>query len=193
MILRRISFLMSVILLTLSTAGCAGSAKKNENVHSRIHTAYYDINSYSALCSVSAYTKGGRNTYECTVSYQKDNEAFVVESDEMTISLDKNKAVISDGDNVMETPPGENDMCIFVNTFFKSYYESESTSLITSAKDSDCVLLECDLVNPTKAAAHMKLWINRENVLPEKMQVFDKDDFMNTEIIFKEFKFEQEL
>lgn len=184
----------SVILLLISTAGCGKNTQKTENIYSAIHSVYYDIGSYNALCSVTAYTQGGQNTYKCNVSYQKDKGMFTVESDDMKISIDKNKTLISKGENMLETPPGENDMYMFVNTFFKSYYESESTSMISAAsKKNDTTLLECDVINPTNAAAHMKLWINSKTILPQKMQVYDKNDFMNTEIVFEKFEFAKEL
>jgi len=182
--------LLFVLILSLMTTICACDGKKEtvENVHERIHSAYYDIGSYTAKCTVNAYTEASGITYDCDVSYDKDNERYTVVFNDMTICTDNEKTVITKGENSLESPPSESDMCIFVNTFFESYYESEETSMsVSAAKASDTVMLECNLINPTKTSAKMKLWINKSDVTPNSMQVFDKNGFMHTEVIFNEF------
>lgn len=182
-----------LLLLTMAVA-CGSNTPSAENIHRRVHEAYYDVDSYSARCMVTAYTAGGQNNYECSVNYNKDNNSYTVVSQDMKIDITNDKTVISKGENVLEAPSSNDDMSIFVNTFFKSYYESESTSLSVSGKnDSDTTLLECELINPTENTSHMKLWVDNATALPVKMQVFGKDDFMNTEITFEEFKFSNQL
>jgi len=171
----------------ISIAGCSGQTA-TESIHKRVHTAYYDMPSYSARCLVTAYTKGGQNDYECTVSYNKDENSYKVISDDMEIAIKDKITKISKGENVLETPSSDDDMSIFVNTFFKSYYESESTSLSVAEKsEADATLLECDVINPTAAVSHMKLWVDNKTAMPLCMQIFGKDDFLNTEVSFKEF------
>ena len=188
--MKKLLLFASVIILLINSAACGRNTQKTENIHSAIHSMYYDMDSYRADCSVTSYTAGGENTYECDIIYNKQNDEFTVESDDMKLCISKDKTKISKGGNSIETPPNENDMHIFVNSFFRSYYESESTALITSGNSkNNTTLLECDVMNPTSAASHMKLWINNKNVLPQKMQVYDKNGVMNTEIDFKKYEF----
>ena len=172
-------------------SGC-GSKNTDENIHKLVHATYYSPNSYTAKCSVYAYTKGGVSEYECDVSYDKNKDSYIVKSDNMEISMDEKRTRISRGDNSFEAPSSPDDMYIFVNTFFKSYYESENVSMSVSENSpSETTLLECDVINPTPTSSHMKLWVRSDDALPVKMQVYDKDSFMHTEIVFNEFKFQK--
>lgn len=189
--MKKTALFFAMLLLLISTAGCGGEISTQENIHKRVHSAYYDVESYSARCKVIAYTSGGQNAYDCTVDYDRKNNLYSVMSDDMKIDIFPDKTVISKGENVLEAPTSGDDMSIFVNTFFKSYYESESTSLSVSAPggETEATLLECDVMNPSENCARMKLWVSNETASPLRMQVFGKDGFMNTEIIFEEFKF----
>ena len=141
---------------------------------------------------MSAFTKNGKNEYECSVEYDKENNLYTVTSEDMKVAIGENSTVISRGEHCYEAPSSPEDMYIFVNTFFKSYYESESVSIsVSEQKGAKTTLLECDVVNPTENSAHMKLWVRSSDAMPVKMQVFDKDDFMHTEITFSEFKFKK--
>ena len=182
--------------MTISSAlliffGCSDK-DANENIHKLVHATYYSPDSYTARCSVYAYTKGGVSEYECDVGYDKDKNVYIVKSDDMEISMDEKTTKISRGDNSFEAPSSPDDLYIFVNTFFKSYYESENVSIsVSEPSSSDTTLLECDVINPSPTSTHMKLWVNKTNALPVKMQLFDKDRFMHTEIVFNEFKFKK--
>ena len=180
---------MIVLSVSFIFGGCVNKDTK-ENIHKRVHATYYSPDSYTAKCSVCAYTKSGKNEYECDVIYDKEKDIYTVKSEDMEFSIDENITRISRGDNTFEAPSSPDDLYIFVNTFFKSYYESESVSVsVSELSSSKTTLLECDVINPSQTSAHMKLWINNSDTLPVKMQVFDKDDFMHTEIVFNEFKF----
>lgn len=185
--MRKVFLAIGSFLLLISIAGCSGQPA-SESIHKRVHTAYYDMPAYSAHCLVTAYTKGGQNDYECMVHYNKDDNSYRLISDDMEIAISNEKTTISKGGNVLETPSSDDDMSIFVNTFFKSYYESESTSLSASEnKEQNATLLECEVINPTPNTSYMKLWVDNKTALPLRMQIFGKDDFLNTEVTFKEF------
>ncbi len=170
--------------------GCSNKASK-ENIHKLVHDTYYSPGSYTANCRVYAYTKGGVSEYECDVKYDKENNVYTVISDNMEISMNEDITRITRGENTFEAPSSPDDLYIFVNTFFKSYYESEKVSIsVSEISSSKTTLLECDVINPTESSSHMKLWISTSDVMPVKMQVFDNNNFMHTEIVFNEFKFE---
>ena len=183
---RRFFLFIGSFLLLISVAGCGKTA--TESIHKKVHAKYYDMPTYSAHCIVTAYTKGGQNDYECTIHYNKDDNSYKVISSDMEIAITDDKTTISKGGNVLEAPSSDDDMSIFLNTFFKSYYESESTSLTSKSGDvSDATLLECHVINPTVHTSYMKLWVDNKTAYPLRMQVFGKDDFLNTEVTFEEF------
>ena len=108
----------------------------------------------------------------------------------LKIFLNDKKCVISKGENTIESPSVKEDMYIFINTFFKSYYESEDTVLsVNSNNKSNTILLECSVINPSRYVSFLKLWLRKSDVLPQKMQTLDKDGVVNTEIKFNNFNF----
>ena len=188
--MKRLKKISTILFLMIILAGCTGKTETSDNIYDKIHKFYYDIKSYSTNCSITTFTKASQNTYDCKVDYNQKDENYTVTSDDMKIFLTKEKCVISKGENTIESPAVKEDMYIFINTFFKSYYESEDTVLaVNSNSSADTVLLECSAVNPSKYVSCMKLWINKNNVLPQKMEIIDKEGSVNTEILFRDFKF----
>lgn len=174
----------------ISLTACSGEKIKPDNIYDKIHSLYYDIQSYKTSCEVTVYTPGGENSYNCDIIYDKDADNFEVVSEDMKIFLTKDKTIISKGGNTLESPSMPEDMYIFINTFFKSYYESEDTVLsVNSPEKSDLMLLECSAVNPTEYISAMKLWIRKDTAIPVRMQVLGKDGNISTEIEFKDFTF----
>ncbi len=188
--MKKIWFVLPSLLLMISLIACSGGKDKTDSIYDKIHSLYYDMESYRTSCKVTVFTPGGENSYDCDIQYDKDAQSFEVVSEDMKIFLTKDKTIISKGGNTLESPSMPEDMYIFINTFFKSYYESEDTALsVDLPKESDLVLLECGAINPTEYIASMKLWIAKENALPVRMQVIGKDDNVTTEIEFSNFSF----
>ncbi len=187
--MKKIRLISSMLLLMISLSACTAD-KSTDDIYSKIHELYYDIASYSTECTITTYTKSSENPYDCTIDYDKENDSYTVASDDMKIHLTKDKAIITKGQNTIESPSIPEDMYIFINSFFKSYYESEDTVLSVSASnESKATLLECSAMNPTDYVSQMKLWLNSNTALPKKMQVFDSGGNMHTEIEFKSFSF----
>ena len=76
----------------------------------------------------------------------------------------------------------------FVNTFFESYYAGEKTAISANASDSGYTLLEAELISPTTAGHHMKLWIDNKSILPYNMKVYDKNNRESLNVKFKSFE-----
>ena len=151
---------------------------------------YDNIQSYSTDCLITTYTKGGKNTYNCKVDYNSKEDTYTVTSDDMKFFLTNDKCIISKGANTIESPSVKEDMYIFINTFFKSYYECEDTALEVGTKTpSDTIMLECSIINPTKYASSMSLSLHKDSALPVKMSVMDSDGAVNTEVQFTKFVF----
>lgn len=178
------------ILLTAALCSCAATTQSTEDIHAKIHEKYYNIGTYTTNCSITSYSGNVENTYECDIEYNSAESSFKITNDDMIINLCKDKTIITKGPNKLESIASQEDMYIFINTFFKSYYESEDTIInVVSNNNSDVTLLECSVINPSEIASSMKLWINNDNVLPVKMQVFNQKGNVSTEIIFKNFNF----
>lgn len=180
---------MAFFLLPITLASCSSGQSDAQSIHHRVHDIFYDVPSYSAECLVSAYTKKGQLDYECTIQYNSENLSYTVLADDMQIYIDDEKTCITKGEDKITAPSSDDDMAIFVNTFFESYYESESTSVFVSGTDSaKTTVLECELINRTEGASRAKLWIDNKTALPTGMQIYGKDEVMNTQVIFKSFE-----
>ncbi|MBQ4629492.1 MAG: outer membrane lipoprotein carrier protein LolA [Clostridia bacterium] len=178
--------------LMISFSACSSKMDKADDIYSKIHDGYYDIDSYTAECVVTSFTSGGENSYEMQISYNKPEKFHRVVSDEMTLEIYDDKTIVSKGDTVIETDSKPSDMPIFLETFFKSYYESENTAMTVSATSkSNSIVLECEAVNSPEINGYMKLWIDKKSVKPQKMQIYDDKDNMHTQIEFEKFNFEK--
>jgi len=188
--LKKLLTISTILFLTINFVGCSDKQNTQDSIYEKIHELYYNIKSYKAHCTVTAYTKAGSNSYDCTVHYNCNDKTFSVVSENTKIFISDKRCVISNGENTIETPASKEDMYIFVNTFFKSYYECEDTVVSVNAnQDTDFILLECSVINPTRYLSFMKLSINKKDITPHKLQIFDADGAINTQVEFKEFKF----
>lgn len=188
--MKRFIAILSLFVLTITFSACEKAKHENDDIYSRIHSRYYSIGSYNATCVVTAHTTAGSNTYECAVNYDCTSSEYEITSDDLTISLTPDKTIISKGDNKIESIASDADMYIFINTFFESYYEAEDTTISVNEKSSsNQTILECSLINPTDFASSMKLWIDNNSISPLKMQVFNKNKEITSEINFKSFNF----
>lgn len=191
--MKKLKIISAVLLLMISLAACSGGKTDADDIYEKIHSLYYNIQSYSANCNVTVFSKDTKNTYNCKIAYDSSQDTYDIVSDDMKIFLSDEKTVISKGENTIESPSLPEDMYIFINTFFKSYYQSEDTVLSVNAADNSSVtLLECSAATPTDYIASMKLWIDTSTALPTKMQVLDSQNKINTQIDFIDFTFEKQ-
>ena len=145
--------------------------------------------SYEAKAVINCYTKDDKISYKCTQAYDKSKDKYTLTTNDLKMEVTKDETIISKGVSSLKTLSVDDDMHMFVNTFFKSYYEVEDASIsVASIDDKNSLLLECDVLNPTKTTHHMKLWIDKKTCKPKTMQVFNSQSFMHTEILFKSFE-----
>lgn len=188
--MKKAKLVSAVLLLMIILGACSSQGRKTDDIYSKIHDLYYDMGSYNARCCVSVFNSSSENTYECNISYNKNTDTYEMISDDMKIVLSDEKTIITKGQNTIESPSLPEDMYIFVNSFFKSYYQSEDTSLSVNANEkSNTVLLECSAQSSLKYVQNMRLWLSRDTAMPQKMQLIGDDGNINTEIVFEEFKF----
>lgn len=189
--LKKLRLISSLLSLMIILGGCSHGNQSSDDIYDKIHDLFYDIKSYNTNCEITTYTKAGQNTYECDVRFNSKDNSYLVTSEDMKIHLTDDKTIITKGANTIESPSVEGDMYIFINTFFKSYYESEDTAVSVSAGEKQAShMLECSAVNPTNHIASMKLWLDTKTVMPQKMHVIDSEGNVTYEIMFKNFTFE---
>lgn len=183
---KRIIF-VSILLLMITLIFSSCTSEKL-TIYEKIHSLYYDMPSYKANAEISSFTKEDKITYVCEQTYDKAKDKYTLATNDLKMEVTKDETIITKGISTLKTLSVDDDMHMFVNTFFKSYYETEDVSVTVSKQDGEkFVLLETNIINPTKTTHHMKLWVDRKTVKPYKMQIFNQDSFMHTEILFKSF------
>ena len=185
---KRALYVICAFVLMITSAGCSSG----KDIHQKIHDKFYSMNSYKAKCELTVHSNKNTSKYDFICNYNAYDESFLLTYDNMEVTINEknNHAKITSGTSVMEVPLKDEDMLIVINTFFKSYYESENSIQKTAGTiNSGTTLLKCSLITPSKYGSIMKLWIDNKTVLPVKMQVTDENDEVKLETVFKTFEF----
>ena len=181
------AFLFSLAIIF---SACSSENKNADDIYSKIHSRFYDIESYNALCEVTNINAGGETQCEIELSYNKENNIHKIVSDGMTVEINGEKTVVSKGDTSIETQSQDTNMLFFPETFFASYYEAENTSLsVMAGEKNNTVLLECDIINSSQRNCTMKMKIDKKTVKPLSLRIYDSEGNMHTEVIYKKFSF----
>ena len=178
----------SGLLIAILATGCT---PKTDAIHEKIHNKFYNMPSYTAKCTLTVNSNKNQNTYNFLCIYNSKQEQYKLQYTDTTVILNKDNAhIIKDGE-VFDTPTTDDDMLIFLNSFFKSYYVGENTSMSVGVSENGNTLLECELVNPTPKGSSMKLWIDNKTVTPVEMKLYSKDGDEVFKLVFEEFEFKE--
>jgi len=181
--------LIFALVLMTTFSGCNNSQKYTETIHERIHSNFYDINSYIAKCNITVHAQRD-HVYDVTMGYDKDSETFKLAYDDINIVLNSDTAKITKNGVSLKTRSADSYMTMFVNSFFKFYYNGEESSIdVSMSKDFGTTTLETTLSAGDDNAAMQKMWIDNKTALPVKSEICKSDGSIYMEIIFKAFEF----
>ena len=171
-----------VILLMITLfAGCA-----KQSAGDKIHKRFYTMPSYRTNTEITVITDKTRNTYDIKALYDSSTGTYRLDFDDITVVVHKNHAQIKRGATISDTAVSDRSMLMLVNTFFESFYTCENAK-VSSDITGDTVLT-CDITNPPKYASKMKLRVDSKQIIPKKMEVYNKDDKQIMIVKFKEFE-----
>lgn len=186
---RRRLFLIIMLALMTLFCSCAKKEHQTENIHTRIHKHFSDINSYTAKCSITIHSQ--RNTmYSAVLSYAKDTETYKLSYDDITITLKDDEAKAEKNGTLLKTHSCEEYMPMFVNNFFYHYYVGENSTLnVSGTKSFGTTILEATLSENDKNSFSQKMWIDNSTAKPIKTEIYRDDGSVYMDIIYKSFVF----
>lgn len=172
-------------ILAITLAGCSF----NKDIHQKIHDKFYMMKDYTAECTLTVVSQKSKTDYDFVCNFKSTDNSYEIVYDDIIVNILKDSAKISKGDAVLDIPVKNEDMLIFINTFFKNYYDGEESVQKTSGtENAGSTLLECCVLNTENAETKMKLWIDNKTVKPQRMQVMNGDN-VKLEVGFKKFEF----
>lgn len=172
-------------ILAITLAGCSFC----KDIHQKIHDKFYMMKDYTAECTLTVVSQKNKTDYDFVCNYKSTDNSYEVIYDDISVNILKDSAKITKGNAVLDIPVKNEDMLIFINTFFKNYYEGEESVQKTSGtENAGSTLLECSINSPSQGADKMKLWIDNKSVTPKRMQVLNGDK-VTIEVDFKKFEF----
>lgn len=169
----------------INLSGCSSDIS---DIHEKIHSKFYTMPSYKAECTLTVNSNKTVNNYDFVCTYDSTGNRYRIDYPDVSVILTPTDARIIKGDSVINIPSEAGHMLMFVNTFFESYYAGEKTAISANASDSGYTLLEAELISPTTAGHHMKLWIDNKSILPYNMKVYDKNNRESLNVKFKSFE-----
>ena len=119
--MKRCVTVLAVFALMISLfSGCASKEKYAETIHERIHKNFYDIQNYTAKCTITVHAKDD-HLYNAKIDYDKKENRFDLIYNDIEIVVSDSEASVKKGNSIIKTVPSESYMPIFVNNFFLSY------------------------------------------------------------------------
>ncbi len=178
-----------LVPMMILLSGCESREKYAETIHDRIHENFSSIKSYTAQCTVTVHTQKD-NVYNVKMSYDKDTNTYRLAYDDIGISISNETAEITKGDRKLKSRSSNSYMPMFINNFFRRYYNGENaTADVSNIKNFGTTTLEVQLSDNDKNASFEKLWIDNKTALPLKADICKQDGSIYMEIIYKDFKF----
>lgn len=195
-----------IILLTLMTSvfvfsACGSGSLLSDNdmdIYEKIHTYYNNMESYSARVKFTVFSNKTQNTYTAEQKALGNDKFYVkVSSEDSGLSVttisdgEKTKTVADGTDYSITLPTTEKLNLMFINSFFKTYYSSEDTSLAVNNSDNtgNTTLLETVLSPMTTGAAKVTLSIDNKTLSPVCLTVFTLEGTPAIKAEFSDFKY----
>ncbi len=173
--------------------GCSSTVGKEEKIIKKLK----DINSYT--CNVTVKAKNNKSVMEYELKhYYKKNTGFrveVIKPKEL-----KGQILIYTANKFLSyNPASDNTLSVddsneifgyhmLLGTFLQYYneYNIEETKS-ESYKDFKCYTYRLTLANSNTYMNQVKCYVNKENGLPVKMDILDKDGNKTTEVEYTDF------
>ncbi|SCG83917.1 hypothetical protein DW1_2353 [Proteiniborus sp. DW1] len=187
-----------LILIIIFTYGCSKPLEKEEDVFYEVQKYFNEIETYRCIADVTV--KGNKDTeiYKSKHVYKKPDK-YVIEF--LEPAENQGNIVLYDGKQawlynkqidesfVIKDLEYEVDKNLFVGHFLKNILTNEENILSFDEIDGKgYIILETDIPGNNKYRNKERLWIDRKNYHPYKLNILDKDGEVSVEVIYSEFK-----
>ncbi len=188
-----------IIFLTLMiTTSCGikmNFSADGTDIYKKIHKRYMNMESYSAKAVMTVYSNKTENQYNL-IQYYKEQGMYKTEflqadgsidsvicekEGKVLISSHRGNPVIAKADDALS--------CLFINNFFKLYYNSQDTAINTDANSEDRgVILETDIF-PISQNAKKAVMALGGDAYVRYIEVYDMGGRCSAKIEFTEFNY----
>ncbi len=163
-------------------------SQKSSSLYEEIAKRYLNMPSYETKGKITIYTNKTENKYEFIQYFDgKDKHLLHYTDDDLKIYFDKDSVHAmypSNGDILTLTGKSDEYMYMFPDSFFEKYYVKETSS---SDNESGVIVLEAEY--DTDSVSCVKLHIDKSSIKPLKMEVFDENMTLLSEVIYDDIRF----
>ncbi len=194
--MKKLLFLLTLIMLT----ACSGKSEKYPTIQEKLT----QMTSYRTKAELSYISNKGTTSYNTIISAKSDGKYRI----DITSPQDyAGNVLMYDGKLVWHYNPHLADNKISANppdkasrreiilfSFLENYAKSMETTVTTSKNEGSLsTVLEAELPGESPILAREKLYINNEEMLPEKLVIYDSENNERIVVKFDNFEYNQKL
>ncbi|MGL5693332.1 MAG: germination lipoprotein GerS [Peptostreptococcaceae bacterium] len=188
------TLLIVVICVLVSLVGCNNKEYTNEEIYEEFKEMASKIESYTCLTEIDVIGDNGKSSYTLKQSYKKPNEYKVefVSPEHLKgkVMEYKDDKVIIKNPNINDSIelPNKNDGYVFIGAFISSYLENKEVKVNSS---NGYITLETNIVEDKGYFNNQILYINKENKLPEKMEMLNEEGNARIIVRYKDIEYKK--
>ncbi len=190
--------LLFLLVILTFTYGCSKSTETEEDVFYDVQKYFNKMETYRCIADVKVKGNKDTETYKSKHVFKKPDK-YVIEI--LEPAENQGNIVLYDGKQawlynkqidesfVIKDFEQGAEKNLFVGHFLKNILTNEEINMSFDNIDGkQYLILETETPGNNKYRSKEKLWIERDNYLPYKLNVLDKDGEVSIEVIYSEFK-----
>jgi len=190
--------LLFIVAILVFTCGCSKPTEKEEDVFYEVQKFFNNMETYRCIADVTVKGNKDTETYKSKHVFKKPDK-YVVEI--LEPSENEGNIVVYDGKQawlynkqidesfIIKDLEQGIDKTLFVGYFLKNILSNENLDMsFDEIKGKKYLVLETEIPGNNKYRYKEKLWIDRSNYYPYKLNILSKDGEVTVEVIYTEFK-----
>lgn len=190
--------LLFIVVILVFTCGCSKPTEKEEDVFYEVQKFFNNMETYRCIADVTVKGNKDTETYKSKHVFKKPDK-YVVEI--LEPSENEGNIVVYDGKQawlynkqidesfIIKDLEQGIDKTLFVGYFLKNILSNENLDMsFDEIKGKKYLVLETEIPGNNKYRYKEKLWIDRSNYYPYKLNILSKDGEVTVEVIYTEFK-----
>ncbi|MBU5292864.1 hypothetical protein KQH90_02275 [Anaerosalibacter bizertensis] len=190
--MRKVLSVLFLIIVLLMFTSCKKTT--DEEILNNIKKNIDDFDNYESISTVVVKSNKGVTSY-------KFKEVFI-KPDKIKLEIIEPKEslgciIIYDGDkiflkhpNISQTISMENikslDKSFFIGNFYEKLGHCENPQI---SIEEEYIIFTMDLQNQSDYRYSQKVWLNKKDFVPYKLNILDRNGEVNTEIFYENFKY----
>lgn len=195
--MRHLALLIIAVIL-IFTYGCSKPVEKEEDVFYEVQKFFNKMETYRCIADVTVKGNKDTETYKSKHVFKKPDK-YVIEI--LEPSENEGNIVIYDGKQawlynkqidesfIIKDLEQGIDKTLFVGYFLRNVLSNESVDMsFDEIMGKKYLVLETEIPGNNKYRYREKLWIDRNNYYPYKLNILSRDGEVTVEVIYTDFK-----